>query len=171
MAAIHYYEKQKFRQWWLIALLLLVTFIPVGIIISEIYSKGELVFSRVQLMPMLVTLIGPAIIFLLFTLVYFEIEVDEYFISYKFFPFHFSSKKIYWEDVQRAYVRQYSPLGEFGGWGIRYSFRGGKAFNVAGNKGLQLELKNGKKILFGIQKKEELAAVMNQLYAKNKVAA
>ena len=66
----------------------------------------------------------------------------------RFFPFHFREKHFAWEDISKAYVRRYSPLWEYGGWGIKYGFQG-KAYNVSGNEGIQLELKSGKRVLIG----------------------
>ena len=54
-------------------------------------------------------------------------------------------------------MRKYSPLREFGGWGYRVG-PGGKAFNMQGNMGLQLEMMGGEKLLIGTRKPEELAA-------------
>jgi len=51
-------------------------------------------------------------------------------------------------------AREYKPIREYGGWGIRYVI-GGIAYNVYGNKGVQLILKNKKKVLVGTQKPEE----------------
>jgi hypothetical protein len=59
-------------------------------------------------------------------------------------------------------VRKYSPIKEYGGWGFRYGFKNGKAYNISGNMGLQLILKNGDRILIGTQKPEEL-----ETYLKN----
>ena len=94
-------------------------------------------------------------------------EIDETGIYFKFFPFHFKNHKIDWSSVEKAFVREYSPLGEFGGWGIRFGFGHGRALNVSGNMGLQLHLKNGKKILIGTRKPDELATVLGHLKSKN----
>jgi len=72
-----------------------------------------------------------------------------------FFPFHFRDQQIGWEEIERYEVVKYSPLLEFGGWGIRFNRRG-KAFNVSGNKGLRLYLKSGRIILIGTQRDKEL---------------
>jgi hypothetical protein len=93
-------------------------------------------------------------------------EIDETGIYYKFFPFHLKKHKIDWTSVEKAFVREYSPLGEFGGWGIRFGFGSGKAFNVSGNMGLQLHLKNKKRVLIGTQKPEEIKMVLEQLKSK-----
>ena len=87
---------------------------------------------------------------------------DEKGVSYQFIPFHWKIKTINWKDVKRAYIRKYRPLSEYGGWGIRYGFMG-KAYNISGNIGLQLELKNGKKILIGTRKPQEVENVLNRL--------
>ena len=65
-------------------------------------------------------------------------------------PFRFLRKQVLWSDIERIYPRQYSPLAEYGGWGIRKG-RAGFAYNMSGNQGIQLELKSGKRILIGTQ--------------------
>jgi hypothetical protein len=62
----------------------------------------------------------------------------------------------------KCYVRKYKPLAEFGGWGLRFGVSG-KAYNISGNKGLQLELTNNKKLLIGTQKPEELSEALNKI--------
>ncbi|MBX2959059.1 MAG: hypothetical protein KF732_03800 [Flavobacteriales bacterium] len=62
------------------------------------------------------------------------------------------------------YVRQYSPLTEYGGWGIRLGLFGkGTAYNVSGNKGLQLEFTNNKKLLIGTNKPNELTETLTKI--------
>jgi hypothetical protein len=75
-------------------------------------------------------------------------------LSDRFFPL--THQNITFEDITRCEVRTYNPIREFGGWGIRYR-RGAKAYNVSGNRGVQLELANGKRLLIGSQRSEELA--------------
>jgi hypothetical protein len=61
-------------------------------------------------------------------------------------------------EIVHRETRTYWPILEYGGWGISYSFFGkGWAYNVNGNRGGQLELANGKRILIGSQRAEELA--------------
>jgi hypothetical protein len=82
----------------------------------------------------------------------------------RFFPIHFRSKKLTADDIKEYYTRKYRPILEYGGWGIRYSFTGkGKAYNVSGNKGVQLILTNGKKLLIGSQKPDDLVAAIDKM--------
>jgi hypothetical protein len=99
------------------------------------------------------------------------LEVRETGIYYRFLPFIRKEKKISREEIERYEVRQYKPIHEYGGWGFRQRSRrfrkNGVAYNVSGNIGLQLYLKNGKKILFGTQRKEAIGAAMNKMMGEN----
>lgn len=74
------------------------------------------------------------------------------------------------EDISRYEVRKYKPVLEYGGWGYRKRnrnlFKGkkaGVAYNVKGNMGLQLYLKDGAKILIGTQKPAGVERAMKKL--------
>ena len=62
-------------------------------------------------------------------------------------------------------MRTYSPITEYGGWGIKWG-SGGKAYNVSGNRGVQQEFTDGKRLLIGSQKPEQLDSAIAQ-YLKN----
>ena len=66
--------------------------------------------------------------------------------------------------IATSNVRQYSPLLEYGGLGMRIGLFGkGKAWNISGDKGLQLEFNNQKKLLIGTNQPEELAATLEKI--------
>ena len=62
-----------------------------------------------------------------------------------------------------------SPIQEYGGWGYRTSFgkKKGSAYNVKGDKGIQIELKTGKKLLIGTQKEDEAQQVIGRYFNIN----
>lgn len=94
------------------------------------------------------------------------LEIRESGLIYRYLPFIFREKKISRDEIERFEVRQYKAIQEYGGWGLRQRRRfinKGMAYNVRGNIGLQLYLKNGKKILFGTQRKEAINAAMQKL--------
>jgi hypothetical protein len=99
---------------------------------------------------------------LLFFLLQLRIKVSEEGLHYQFFPFHFKSHTIKLEDIEKFKAMEYSPLKEYGGWGIKYGFKG-KAYNVSGNKGVKIFLNNGTNIMFGSQKHLELAKALKQV--------
>ncbi|MBK9734152.1 MAG: hypothetical protein IPO92_03980 [Saprospiraceae bacterium] len=82
--------------------------------------------------------------------------ITNYDIRFKFFPFHFKWQIIPWLDILSVHLRNYNALTEFYGRGIKSSLISGKAYSISGNEGLQIILKNGKKILLGTHKTEEL---------------
>ena len=107
---------------------------------------------------------------LLIFLIKLTTKIDEKGIQYQFYPFHFSIKKISWNEISKVGVRTYLPISEFGGWGLRggFFFNKGKekAVNISGNIGIQLILKSGKKLLIGTQKESEAKNVLETYKSK-----
>ncbi|MDA9969017.1 hypothetical protein N9484_07410 [Polaribacter sp.] len=151
-------EEQRFRQVWLMVLLGFSLLVPVGLIINE-YIKDNTSMTTNEFLGSLIGIIASVLLIFIFKL---STRIDEKGIHYQFFPFHFSMKTLLWSEITKAEVRTYDPIGEYGGWGLRYSFnkKKGNAVNVSGDIGIQLTLKNGKKLLIGTQKKEAVSRVL-----------
>ena len=111
---------------------------------NPVSNEGLIMFSLI-----------PALLIVLFLLLRLDTKVDAEGVHYRFFPFQINYKLKKWDEIENAYVRQYKPIYEYGGWGIR-GWGKDKARNVSGNMGLQLDLKNGDKLLIGTQKGEEM---------------
>ncbi|MBN3036258.1 MAG: hypothetical protein JW861_11790 [Bacteroidales bacterium] len=81
------------------------------------------------------------------------------------YPPIISKEKHLPRDTIASYeIRKYHAQREYGGRGIKQRrFRYGKAYTIAGNIGLQLILKDGKKILFGTRRPEALLRAMNKM--------
>jgi hypothetical protein len=105
----------------------------------------------------------PIAIAVLFSLLKLETEVRTDGLYIRFFPFHINFKTFTAEDLSEHYARTYRPILEYGGWGIRCGWRGGRAYNVSGNQGVQLVLKDGKRLLIGSQRADELAEALSTL--------
>ncbi len=108
------------------------------------------------------------VIFFLFS-IKLKTRIDNEGIKYQVYPIHFKIKFIPWSEINKFYIRKYSPISEYGGWGYRINFfnkNKGKAINISGNIGIQLELKSDKKLLIGTRLKEK--AEQTLLYYKNK---
>lgn len=158
---MHFNEKQRFSQWWLWLLLLLV----ISNLIREIINgtteeKHALFFSALTL-----TLTS-----VLFGIMKLETSIDINGISVRFFPFHLKKKHFNWDQLESCFIRTYNPIIEYGGWGIRKTFSGkGTAYNVKGKNGLQLVFKNGDRLMIGTQKSEELKETLLALGKINEV--
>jgi hypothetical protein len=155
-----YYEKQKFNQWW-IKLSIFIPFVIVfwGLITGK--TQGDNGTS------MLIASVVLGFVAVLFYFANLETRIDTEGITIRFFPFQRVYYYVRWNEIQSASVRNYKPIREYGGWGLRYSFTHGKAYNVAGSVGLQLVLKSGKKFLIGTQKEEELRMFLVKLKSEN----
>jgi len=155
-------ENQKFNQWWIWILIIGVNgLIGYAIIQRVMLGKpfGDHLASNFGLFMVLGL---PLLIALLFYCLKLETVITRDGIYVKFFPFYLKFKHYSWEEIQNLYVRKYNPIMEFGGRGLR-GFRRNRALNVSGNMGLQLELKEGKRLLIGTRKAEELDDVIKHL--------
>lgn len=93
-----------------------------------------------------------------------ETEVRSEALYVRLFPFHIRYRKITPGDLSECYARAYRPLVEYGGWGIRCGFGGrGRAYNMSGNQGVQLIMKDGRRLLIGSQKPSELASAVGSI--------
>ena len=111
---------------------------------------------------MIITLFTIAFITLILITIYamnLNTRIDKEGIHYKMFPFILKEKTIAWSEMKNVYVREYSPIGEYGGWGLR-GFGGNRALNIYGNIGIQLEFYNGDKLLIGTNKKEDVENII-----------
>jgi len=140
-------ENQKFTQWWLWIILL--------------YFPTSALFIHNDPINYIYVLIGCAIplVFYLFEL---RVKVDQNGLHYQFFPLHFKSYTIILDEMEKIEAVEYKPISEYGGWGIKYGFKG-KAYNTSGKLGVKIHLKNGTNILFGSQKHKALAKVLKQI--------
>ena len=84
-----------------------------------------------------------------------EIEVSDGGIDLQALPLPLCRQHIDYSTIATYEARQYRPLLDYGGWGIRFG-RGGKAYTVSGQQGVQLVFKNGQRLLIGSQQPDQL---------------
>lgn len=157
-------ERQHFKQWWLWLILWGIN----GLLLFGVFKQviagqqfGNKPMSNTGLLVTTAVTIALALLFHSFRL---DTAVKRDGIYVRFFPFHLTFKHYRWDELTKLYVRRYSPIGEYGGWGLRFGMFGkGTAFNVSGNSGLQLEFRNRRKLLIGTGKPGELAEVLNRI--------
>ncbi|WP_171032375.1 hypothetical protein [Polaribacter aestuariivivens] len=155
-------EEQRFTQTWLIVILGFSLIVPLYVMGKEFFNENSNMSSTEFIVTILAIAFSVGFIFL-FKL---KTRIDEVGIHYQFLPFHFSYKIIKWNEIEKATVRIYDPIGEYGGWGLKggafWNKGKGKCINVSGDIGIQLVLKNDKKLLIGTQKKEEATQVLKK---------
>lgn len=152
-------EEQRFRQKWIWLLVGLVAALSWAIFIRQILfgtPVGDRPAPDLVIWLMLV-IIGVGLPWLMYSLKL-STRVDSSRLIIRFRPL--LTREILLKDIAACEPRTYRPIREYGGWGIRFSPKHGRAFNVSGNRGVQLRLVDGKKILIGSQKADELAGVI-----------
>ncbi len=154
-------ETQLFRVWWIWTFVSAVAFL-----FSYAYIRQEILNRPLGGVPapalvLLVIAILFILVIVLLLLLRLKTKVDETGIHYMFFPLQVKYTTIVWHEVSDAYLRDYEPLFEFAGWGIRGDFSN-KAYTMSGKKGLQLVLSKGNRVLIGTRK----AAALKSISAK-----
>ncbi len=153
-------EEQRFHQWWVWLLVLVpTTIVWYGAIQQLVLGKafGDNPTSDTG-MSILLILFGILLPFFMYSLrLITEVRQDGLYV--RFYPLHFSFRHYPYTKMKTYKVQEYSPLREYGGWGIRYG-RKGMAYNVSGHRGVQLEFNDGKNLLIGSQRPEELERYM-----------
>jgi hypothetical protein len=159
-------EKQKFSLWWVIPIILIPVAISVWGIIQQIFLNQPLGDNPAPDWALIATFLGPLVLIIFFLSLTLHTRIDHDGITYRFFPVHRKEKEIKWDEVAEVTVRKYKPILEYGGWGFRTG-RNGKALNTSGNMGMQIVFKNGKKLLIGTQKPEELTKILKKIDLRN----
>lgn len=144
-------EIQKFRQWWVWAILLISCGIPLYIIFNDT-TKSLYSYDGLFTIIILVSVI----LVMWFTKL--ETVITEKSIQVKYFPF---VNKTF--DIQDIAFMKVIDYGFVGGWGIRLWTQYGTVYNISGSKGLHIQLKNGKRYVIGTQKPEELQKIIAQI--------
>lgn len=65
------------------------------------------------------------------------------------------TRRIPYSEIDTAIARKYEPILEYGGWGVRYR-PGKRAYSMRGNRGVELTLQDGQRIMLGTDAPETL---------------
>ena len=157
---IQYKESQSFRNTWMFYVVMGVAGLSMAGAMIPLWAKpGE---NEVIIAMIIVVIVCLGLVLLL-GLAKLETVIDDRAVYYRFPPFVNREHRLTQEDISEIYVRKYRPIWEYGGWGYRIRPGKGKALNVSGNIGLQIILKNGKALLIGTAKREELERAVRRL--------
>ena len=148
---VYYEEEQPFDQAWLWGLMGVETII---VLLPMILMKVGLPIIALAAAVMLVTLVLMAMLKL-------RTRIDDEGVHFRMHVVHWKEQTIPWSEIEQIYVREYSPIAEYGGWGIRYGAQG-RAYNVRGKFGIQIVKKNGKRVLLGTQHPDEVAIALRK---------
>jgi hypothetical protein len=149
-------EEQRFRQPWLILVVVFVCAIVFTSIFLSLHSLAVSSVGTIGFAGMLSGIVASALVVIVLLVARLRVRVDSQMLDISFRPF--VHRKIRLKEIEQFEPRIYRPLMDASGWGVHYSFTGkGWAYNVSGDRGVQIKLKNGKWLLIGSQKPDELA--------------
>ena len=152
---ISFSETQRFNQRWIWLLVLVVVAIGWWAFVEQIVFGNDFGTNPAPdaILWVIFVLFGLALpVFFCSLKLVTELRDDHVYLRY--LPIY--TRRVPYKDIKSVCARQYRPIAEYGGWGIRWSPTNGMAYNVSGNMGVQLELTNGKKLLIGSQRPDEL---------------
>lgn len=161
-----YTEKQSMAKFWWV---LLIAATNIVMLLTFWLGEEDPAKQQELLTALLISVgIEVGVLTLIFSMSL-KTRIDEKEIQFSFKPF-LRNRSYKWNELSKVWVRKYKPISEFGGWGFkggRLWGNNGRAYNVWGDKGLQLELKNGKRILVGTQNHNELVIFLKRLKEKH----
>lgn len=172
MNRIYFREEQRYTQWWVWLLLLLifsVSVVPlwygvyVQIFEQRAWGNQPMTTDKLVVVSVVITLFVSAIIWL-FAVQKLETEVTSEGFRFRFSPFIRKWKVIKPDEIAEYKIGPYTPVSTYGGWGIRSGGKKtGKSYSISGKTGLLITLTNGSKILIGTQRKDALKYAMEKM--------
>ena len=156
-------EEQKFDQKW-VRIVLLFVIVPFEFLLTYGCYKQLFLGEPFGTSPafdtgLLIIFISINILFTfliwLFLSIKLSVKVDTKNLCIRYYPF--VNKMIPIEKIKSIELRTYKPIAEYGGWGIRLSFKGGgMGYIVSGNEGVRIQPINRGAFLIGSQRAKEL---------------
>ncbi|MFF5380334.1 hypothetical protein [Pedobacter suwonensis] len=167
-------EQQHLKLWWLYLLVSVDAIIVLSIVL---FDKGGISFTdlkAVYFAPLWAVILPFAIIYLIQQNVL-TLRINEEGIYYRYFPFKARLKHLKWDEIAKAHITKYDAFGDYGGYGvkIRLWFKFDDKAYILNDKdrGLQLEFKNGKKLLFSSNRIDEMELFLINLKTRYHIQA
>lgn len=157
-------EKQRFNQWWIWLILLGTNGVFLYGWVQQIYLKIPFGDHPMSDLGVWISVFAMFLFTLFMRLFCLETSIHEDGIYVRFAPLQRKTRIYRWDMLDEVYVRKYSPLKEYGGWGYRVGFGNtGGALNISGDMGIQLIFKDKMPLLIGTQKPEEVEKALASL--------
>ncbi|HUH25118.1 MAG TPA: hypothetical protein VLY87_00695 [Flavobacterium sp.] len=144
-------ENQRFNQWWVWLIILLAGGFPIIGLIQQVYLDKPFGDQPMSNTGLFLTSGFYLLFIIFFYYMQLQTKITQETIYFRFIPF--VKRIINFNEIETYKVINY---GFVGGWGIRLGTKYGTVYNIRGNKGLFIKLKNGKSFVIGTQKPDEL---------------
>lgn len=153
-------EIQRFTQWWVWAFLIGLLCLPLYGIYQQILRGEPWGNNPMSDTGLWIFLLGMLAFLGFFAYIELRTEIDQRGVRVRLRPI--ASRVFKWENIEKVEPITYG----FVGYGLRLSFKYGTVYNIKGNKGVAIYLKDGGRYLIGTQQQE---AFMNTARAFGKL--
>jgi hypothetical protein len=153
-----FFEKQYFRQWWVWAIVLGLNGLTLFGLVSQVFLGHIFGDKPMSNEGLIATFIFQTALTIFILTQHLATKIDGEGVHIRFTPYHRKWKLYTWDEIAACQVKQYNPISEYGGWGLRMG-----AYNVSGNMGLLLIFKRSTSLMIGTQKHEEMKAALQKL--------
>ncbi len=160
---IKYEEIQNIKAVW-IWIIVIITAVGVWtVFMAQIILKFDMGGKPIPTVPLFFAWIVSGM-FVPYALGSFKliIQVRRKGIYVSFPPLRSSFVIISYQNIEKCYTREYDAKKEYGGTGIMKG-ESGLSYSMSGKMGVQIELKDGRKILLGSQKPDELGKAIEEM--------
>jgi hypothetical protein len=172
MSTIDFKEVQRFKTWWVWLAVAVFNILFIYAIVQQIFLGTPFGPKPAPDYVLIVVELFLLLLFIFLISIKLKTGITETGVYYRFIPFQFTETVIEWHELKDAYIREYNSFHEYGGWGIRTgASKTGKAINTSAssNKGLQLQFNDGKLLLIGTRKPEEIQLILDTVIASGKI--
>jgi hypothetical protein len=152
-------EVQHPRQWWIWLIVVVLSAMMWYLFITQIILGQPYGNPPPDWVAWLLWLAIGVAFPLFFWTCHLTTEVRDDALAIIWFPLY--QRRIAYQDIVQSEAVTYRPLLHYGGWGLRWSPSRGCAYSMSGNQGVQLVLRDGRRVLIGSHQPEELARAID----------
>jgi hypothetical protein len=145
-------ESQTYHGTW-VMYAIIITELPIVILLTVLYATSD---DKQEMALALGVVLGTMALLLLFILnLKLQTRIDSDSLSFRYIPFIRKWRQYKKGEIKSAQVISYSPLTDYGGWGLKGNATT-KAYSILGDQGLLFDVGEKKKIMIGTMKSKEL---------------
>lgn len=137
---------------------ILMGIVFIALVVSLALQKGRMTdYNRLLIIFLPILLVAN---FILGSKLITQVRTDGIYV--RFPPWQSKFSQYNWIDIAEVFVKDYKPMREFMGWGIRYA-PGKIGFIVSGNSCIEIVFKNGNRVLITTQRPGEVNEVLRRI--------
>jgi len=172
MEAIEFSEVQRFKTRWAWLGIAALNIVFIYAIVQQLVIGKPFGSKPAPDYVLVIIELGLLLLLLFLFSIRLKTKITDKGICYRFYPFQFKETKIEWHELKDAYIRQYNSFHEYGGWGLRVGRKDtGHAVNTSASsvRGLQLEFNDGKLLLIGTARPDEVERIIDTIIGSGKI--